>query len=64
LLKEIREGYPFAQRSGFAYKCWCEERAKLLYTLGLREEPPKKARSLKEPPNVKQLSLLDLPPPI
>ena len=38
----ITDAYPFAQRSGFAYRAWCRERAVVLYELGIVAGLPKK----------------------
>lgn len=39
LKKTIAEGYPFVQRSGWAYQAWLKERKKLLACLGMTEAP-------------------------
>jgi len=42
LRKAITNGYLFSQRSGFAYKAWCRERAVVLHQLGIVAGLPKK----------------------
>ena len=43
LRKAITNGYLFSQRSGFAYKAWCRERAVVLHQLGIVKTLPKKS---------------------
>jgi len=40
--RAIADDYPFAQRSGFAYKVWCRERTVVLHDLGIVKTLPKK----------------------
>jgi hypothetical protein len=69
IYKALRDGYPFAQRRGFAYQCWCQERVQILYSLGITNKPPKKSsprnrkkREVQKASLEEQLSLLDLTP--
>jgi hypothetical protein len=55
LVKAIAEGYPYAQRSGFAYQAWLRERRKILYNMGLESRPPKSCRDKEDPPSAQQL---------
>lgn len=61
LKQAIAKGYPFSQRSGFAYQCWLSERTRFLHGLGLgsAEKKPKRVQKSKpEPIAPGQLSLL------
>jgi len=62
--RAIADGYPFAQRSGFAYKVWCREKTSILYDLGIVKTLPKKSsRAIAERaamPHPGQLNLLDV----
>ena len=49
LKKAIAEGYPYAQRSGFAYQAWLRERRQILYGMGLESRPPKSYKSKETP---------------
>lgn len=65
LKKALTEGYPYAQRSGFAYQSWLKERSIALYELGLRDRPKAMPCSNPKAPPIPegQLSLFDLTPP-
>jgi len=62
--RAIIDGYPFMQKSGFAYRAWCRERASVLYDLGIVKALPKKSsRAIAElaaMPHPGQLNLLGL----
>lgn len=65
LKKALVEGYPYAQRSGFAYQSWLRQRRQILYEMGLESTPskPYQAKSKTPPPTPEvegQLSLLEL----
>jgi hypothetical protein len=61
LVKAIADGYPYAQRSGFAYTAWLRERKRILFAMGLEAKPPKayKERTPAPPVAEGQLSLLE-----
>jgi len=47
--RAIADDYPFAQRSGFAYKVWCREKTSILYDLGIvKTLPQKSSRAIAE----------------
>jgi len=62
--RAIIDGYPFMQKSGFAYRAWCRERTSILYDLGIVKNLPKKSsRAIAElaaMPHPGQLNLLDV----
>ena len=62
--RAIVDGYPFMQKSGFAYRAWCRERTSILYDLGIVKNLPKKSsRAIAElaaMPHPGQLNLLDV----
>jgi len=47
--RAIADDYPFAQRSGFAYKVWCRERTSILYDAEIvKNLPQKSSRAIDE----------------
>ena len=57
LKRAIAGGYPFIERSSFAYQCWLSERRRLLYGLKLSDPPKKDPPRNKRRQVVQQASL-------